>query len=311
MGAVLVMTDHDDHTSDLIVAAIARRGVQVVRLDPGAGPLWADVHLAPSGRWTGVVGDEHRAVRLEEVGSVLWRWPGRPAGHPAIADPAARAWAAREDDLGILGVIKTLPVRWVNHPDRVAAAGKPHQLTTAAACGLVVPPTLITTRGQAARSWAAGRDVLYKAFHAQGADEDAMVTAGRVDAAALPGELGAASLFQEIVPGVPVRLTVIGPHMFAVEITGSRHLDWRPEQDKLTFTPVDVPEHVERGVRRFLGAYGLEYGAFDFIRDPDGRWVFLEINPSGMYGFVELQSGLPITAAFADHLCESVDRTRP
>lgn len=41
-------------------------------------------------------------------------------------------------------------------------------------------------------------------------------------------------------------------------------------------------------------------------RHRDGRWVFLECNPSGMYGFVEIQVGLPITEAFADHLCEPV-----
>lgn len=260
------------------------------------------------GRWCGLVGDEHRDVRLEHIASVLWRWPGKPAGHPAITDEAARAWAAREDALGILGVLKSLSARWVNHPDRTQAAGKPHQLTVAAACGLAVPPTLITTHGVAVRSWVGGRDILYKAFHAQGADADQMVTAGRVDAHRLPELLGAASIFQEIVHGPSVRLTAIGPRLFAVEIGGSRELDWRPEQDRLTFTPVEVPGRVADAVHAFMGIYEFEYGAFDFIVRRDGQWVFLECNPAGMYGFVELQSGLPIAEAFADHLCEPVDQ---
>jgi hypothetical protein len=152
--------------------------------------------------------------------------------------------------------------------------------------------------------------VLFKAFHAQGADENAMVIATRVDLAEIPDELGAACLFQEIIPGVPIRLTMVGGKAFAVLITGTSDLDWRPVQHRLTFTPTDIPPDVMAGVREFIRRYRLEYGAFDFIATADDAWTFLEINPTGMYGFVEIQSGLPITAAIADRLCEPVVRLR-
>ncbi|MGH3994158.1 MAG: hypothetical protein ACRDSN_17065, partial [Pseudonocardiaceae bacterium] len=45
---------------------------------------------------------------------------------------------------GLGGVLSSLPVLWVNHPARAAAASKPVQLTTAASCGLTVPDILIT-----------------------------------------------------------------------------------------------------------------------------------------------------------------------
>ena len=41
--------------------------------------------------------------------------------------------------------------------------------------------------------------------------------------------------------------------------------------------------------------FGLAYAAFDFVVTPDGRWVFLECNPGGQYGWLEGQTGLPIT----------------
>ncbi|MFC5744804.1 MvdC/MvdD family ATP grasp protein [Actinomadura rugatobispora] len=302
-GTVLILTDHDDHTTDLIVHALHQRDATVVRLDPGTARLRMDARL-DGARWRGLVGDEHRAARLEEVTGVLWRWPGAASGHPDIGDPAARAWAAREDALALHGVLSTLPVRWVNHPFAAAAAGhKPGQLLAARGCGLEVPDTLITTSGAGVADWAGGRPVLYKAAHAQGADEDAMVTAGAVDPAALPDHLGAASCFQPVVAGPSVRLTVVGNRMFAVRITGcpADLIDWRPIQDQLAFIPVPVPEHIAAGVHAFMRHFGLEYGAFDFI-DSSGGWVFLEINPTGMYGFVEIQSGLAITDAITERL---------
>jgi hypothetical protein len=49
---------------------------------------------------------------------------------------------------------------------------------------------------------------------------------------------------------------------------------------------------------------GLVYGAIDLRRTPDGRHVFLEINPAGEWRFVEERTGQPMTAAFAELLVE-------
>jgi hypothetical protein len=308
-GTVLVLTDATDYTADLIVADLQARDVQVARLDPGAGPIRIAATLS-RGRWRDELGDEHRVIDLGTVMSVLWRWPTVPTGHPAINDPSWRSWAAREDTAAVFGVLKSLPVRWINHPDLAAAANpKPAQLVTAGDCGLTVPDTILTTSGNAVRRWARGRDVLFKAFHAQGTDEDAMVVATRVDPGDIPHQLGVSCLFQEVIRGTPVRLTIVGNETFAVTITGGSKLDWRPEQHRLTFTPAVVPPIVLTGAREFMRRYRIEYGAFDFIAAAEDAWTFLEINPTGMYGFVEIQSGLPITTAIADRLCEPLSST--
>ena len=38
------------------------------------------------------------------------------------------------------------------------------------------------------------------------------------------------------------------------------------------------------------------------ILTPDGRYVFIEINPSGQYLWIEEETGLPISAAICDFL---------
>ena len=43
---------------------------------------------------------------------------------------------------------------------------------------------------------------------------------------------------------------------------------------------------------------GLVYGAFDFIRTPDDDLVFLEVNPTGEWAWLEDQLGFPMRDAF-------------
>ncbi|MFI2431507.1 hypothetical protein [Streptomyces sp. NPDC018693] len=38
------------------------------------------------------------------------------------------------------------------------------------------------------------------------------------------------------------------------------------------------------------------------MASPQGDWRFLEVNPSGQYGFIEQATGLPITSAICDYL---------
>ena len=48
--------------------------------------------------------------------------------------------------------------------------------------------------------------------------------------------------------------------------------------------------------------FGLEYGAIDLRLTPDGRYVFLELNPAGQFLYIEQMTGQPITAALASKL---------
>jgi glutathione synthase/RimK-type ligase-like ATP-grasp enzyme len=59
---------------------------------------------------------------------------------------------------------------------------------------------------------------------------------------------------------------------------------------------------VAERLHRLLEALGLVYGAVDLIVTPDGRHVFLEVNPGGEWGMLERDLELPIAAALAEAL---------
>jgi hypothetical protein len=98
-----------------------------------------------------------------------------------------------------------------------------------------------------------------------------------------------------------VRTTAIGDRVFSVGIQ-SPHLDWRRDYDQVTYAVIDTPSHVVEACRRYLGRFGLLFGAFDFGIAQDGSWVWYECNTGGQWHWLELETGLPMTAALADLL---------
>lgn len=73
----------------------------------------------------------------------------------------------------------------------------------------------------------------------------------------------------------------------------------------MAYETVTLPDEITAKILAFMKPLGLVYGAFDFIVTPDGRYVFLEVNPGGAYMWVEAATGLAITPAIADALIES------
>ena len=76
------------------------------------------------------------------------------------------------------------------------------------------------------------------------------------------------------------------------------------------------PRFVNRGGRTRPPMFGADDRnlAIDLVVTPDGRYVFLEINPNGQFLWVEQLTGLPISRAIAALLIRadrrSVSETR-
>jgi D-alanine-D-alanine ligase-like ATP-grasp enzyme len=51
-----------------------------------------------------------------------------------------------------------------------------------------------------------------------------------------------------------------------------------------------------------LEQLGLPFGTIDMRIDPCGEYQFLEVNPAGQFLWIEIATGLPISAAVADLL---------
>jgi glutathione synthase/RimK-type ligase-like ATP-grasp enzyme len=66
--------------------------------------------------------------------------------------------------------------------------------------------------------------------------------------------------------------------------------------------PYELPPAVSEKCLELMRRLGIIFGCFDFIVTPDGRHVFLEVNPMGQWLWVEQMCGMPLLEAFCEFL---------
>ncbi|QVQ54440.1 ATP-grasp ribosomal peptide maturase [Spiractinospora alimapuensis] len=294
---VLILTRDFDPTSDHVIEALNRRRAPVLRCDVADFPLKLEFTATLAESWAGALRTQERVLDLSEVTGIYYRRPTRFRFPSGMSD-SHRAWAEVEARLGFLGTLAALP-RWLNHPSRIANAEyKPLQLRVARELGLRVPETIVTNVASDAKAFATGlgRPVIYKPFSPRGViDEDGRqhllfatpVTAEQIDDPAL--HLTTHMIQEYVAHTHAVRLCVVDTDMFAAEIhSGSiaGHLDWRKDYAALKYSRTTPPAHIRATVQSFMSHFDLRFGAFDFLVDESGRWVFLEINPNGQWAWI-------------------------
>lgn len=316
---LLVSHDDDDHLAP-VRSELDRIGSEAVVVDtstiPGQTAMSA-AHSVGADRWRLRLADGSW-LDLGECRSGWWR-RALPADQDSrIPDPVQAAWAANETYEAMSGFWDAVPITWVSPPRAIETSMmKTWQLPAARSAGLQVPDTLVTSDPREARAFidriGLGR-VVCKAFSAtlENWRETRMI--GEAEYALLDQVAVAPVIFQEFVPAeVDLRITVVGEEVFAAAVHSQElpyALDFRLFLERgpgVRMEPTRLPDEVEQGLLRLLKHAGLRYGAIDMRRTPDGRHVFLEVNPAGQWLFVEQVTGQPITAAMA-RLLTNLDR---
>lgn len=313
---VLILAGEFDVSADQMVLALREREIPVCRIDTAWFPtrLGLDTELR-DGRWWGRLRAPGRDVEIEGLRSVWYRSP-TTFQFPSELSGAERQHAFLEAKYGLGGVLSSLPVLWVNHPARAAAASKPVQLSTAARCGLTVPDTLITNEPSAVRRFAEKGATVTKMLGANHIAEEGTRKIiftrllGDDDLADLRGIDVTCHLVQRWAPKqYDARVIAIGTQLFAFAIhagNATSYIDFRADYDALTYEPIELPVDVANGIRRFLDTMELVYGALDFVVGPDGSYAFLECNSGGQFGWLEARTGAPLIQTLTDLLAREM-----
>ncbi len=316
---VLLATERFDPTADCVIDYLSRRGVAYLRFNVDFYPAESTLTMEiANGQLEGRISADGRTVDLGEIKSAWYR-SLNPAGFPEDLAGAERKFAKVESQAALAGLAKISAWRWINLPesDRMASS-KPAQLMTARAVGLDTPRTLISNDPHEIRDFynVCGGRIIYKAF-SQPLDLSpgegifaGMLTQEHLDS--LPAVRYTPGIFQEYVDKeLELRITVVGGKIFPVAIhsqdDAQAKVDWRahPNPSALKHEPYPLPEGITERLFQLVRRFGLVYSAIDMVVAPDGRFVFLESNPSGQYGWIEAVTGLPITEALVDELTSS------
>ena len=322
--AVLLLTHSADfYTVELVAEALARRGARPLRLNTDRFPSSVKLSArAGDDRAARLITDVGAHVSAEEVRAVWARklWPPRP---DADLDARFREMCVRESVAALEGFLDALHgARWVNDAERERAAeNKQRQLRLAARAGLRVPRTLVTNDPAATRQFFAENEgqVVAKLLRPLTVSMNApslFVYTSLVkeeDLADAEALRHSPVVFQELIPKArELRVAWVAGEAFAGALdasgTARGQTDWRraaPEECR--WQRAELPAEVSRGLQALMSGLGLVFGAIDLICTPAGEHVFLEVNPSGEWGMLERDLGLPIADAIARALLVPAD----
>ena len=313
---IVVVSRAADPHADAVLANLTRRGRQAALVDLSTLPNRASLTMhypcctscdaaQPRIVLRGQCGD----IDMRQATAVWWR---RPQHFDVSAlDGEARAFAYNEWYEAVAGMWAMVGgAFWVNDPQRdLVASRKAFQLQVALEEGLSIPETLITSDPRAAAEFVArraGAPCIYKSFSAteRAWRETRILTDAELSA--IDQVRWSPVIFQEYVPAdVDVRVIVVGDDVYAGAIHSQDmeyRYDYRMHLDEVRIEASVLPTDVTDKLLAYMRRLGLEYGAIDMRRTPDGDYVFLEVNPAGQWLFVEQRTGLPIAARLADLL---------
>jgi len=267
-------------------------------LELGAFPRSAQLSLAIDAQREHIrYRSEARRIDWSAVQAVWWRRPQLTftTAQDMADDAAASEFAVRECSSIVMTLFSDGPARVVNRPHRQQrAACKGTQLVHAMRLSIPVPATLITNDRDEVDAFRQTHPAcVFKVLTWFGerliptqrlTDED-LLHADALDRAPIIVQ-------EQLPPGMDIRVNIFGTELFAaakqVDSVDGR-LDLALWEDHV------LPDCLGRQLLELMHVLGLDYGCSDLRLLPDGRYIFLEVNPSGQFLMVERDTQQPLT----------------
>jgi glutathione synthase/RimK-type ligase-like ATP-grasp enzyme len=248
----------------------------------------------------GVLISGGQAVPLGDVHAVY----ARPLEFELQTDDAVAAAQARFLHELLMEWLDVTSALVVNRPRAMQSnASKPLQLQAVGAAGFLVPETLVTNDIDEARAfWRAEGRVIYKSTSGI---RSIVRELDEASARRLPLIEALPVQFQAYVPGVDVRVHVVGKETYAAEIH-SDCVDYRyaaRDGGKTALKATVLPDDVAARCVTLAASMELPLAGIDLRQRPDGEYVCFEVNPMPAYTYFESHTDLQIGEAIARLLC--------
>jgi len=293
---ILVYGRLDDPPLASTVEALEKEGAQYVLLDQTVlDREELCIEVGPTGVHGSLIAAGQELL-LDNVQSVYTR----PLELPLGSFDRTRAAGARLLHEQLIEWFDVAAALVINRPRAMVANGsKPLQIQLIGEAGFLVPQTLVTSNESEARDfWRQHGRVVYKSSSGvrsivQELDNRSMARLQLLTA--LPVQ------FQEFVPGVDIRVHVVGDRCFAAEIV-SPSIDYRyagRDGGDATLTAAELTPEVAAHCVALSQMMELPLSGIDLRRRPDGAYVCFEVNPMPAYTYFEAHTGLPIGQALA------------
>lgn len=311
---VLIISTSVDSATDEVVAELENRDIPVVRFNtelyPFNSSLFYQVNSEEIPRLQIKKQNNFRSIWYRKV-----RVPERPLG----MDEGHFDFCLEESRYALVGAILALSetVPTISNPKTIwAAEHKPYQLSVAKSCGFIIPETLIGNNSEkVVEAFGKFKGKLIAKPVRTGYLEEAGKPKAIYTSAIKPEHMEqiqrvevCPSIFQPLLDKqFDIRVTIVGDKVFTAEIDSQTDfdasVDWRKTSNpNLPHRNHNLPKQIHEKLLLYMNKLGLKFGTIDFVLTKSGEYVFLEINPSGQWLWLDRILGFGITKSIADWL---------
>lgn len=304
---ILIITHKTDFTADFVINKLNQRNISYKRFN------CEDIFLSS---FTVKFNSKFQYSILNEVNykSVWFRRTKLPEIKNLSGEE--RLYILNETDSFLKNLYSSLPAKWLSQPDSVyKAENKFLQLKTAQQIGFLIPETIITNSKSELKEFfnQNNENIIIKPIsqtRIQYNESAAFIFTNPVTKKVIEEiekyDLTPCIFQQNISKEYEVRATVVRDEVFAAAVYSQEDnetkTDWRKK--KLKFVETTLPNEIKQLCVQLLKKLNLEFGAIDLIKTPEGKYVFLEINPNGQWAWIENQTGQKISEAIINFLAQ-------
>jgi glutathione synthase/RimK-type ligase-like ATP-grasp enzyme len=304
---VLIITHKEDFTADFIVKKLNEKGLQYYRLNCEDILIKNNITLSLRQETEAIING------ISKFTSVWFRRTKLPKLDEF--EPDIRNYCHTEIDFFLKNLWLSINAeRWMSRPDKIyQAENKFLQLRMAKELGFEVPETIMTGDVNVIKTFydrTNGNLIIKPLFQGRIIKDSfqkliftTKLTQADVDE--LDERLPLPSLYQRYIDkSKEYRITVVNDKIFSASVDSQSNdetkIDWR--RKKLKFEQANLPSTTQRLCIELTKKLGLTFGAIDMIKSKNGEFVFLEINPSGQWAWIEIDTGLPISDSIIEYL---------
>ncbi len=317
-SCILIITRTNDATADHAICRLKDRNIPYLRLNTDTFGA-ENIALRFPNVYDSILSVGGESVSLRKIRGVWLRRLSKPKAEN-VAGEEERTFAESELDFTLRWLINTLgnfcPV--LDCEARLyEARNKFNQLTIAEDFGFSIPATLVTNDPVAARDFVRQHEaVVIKSVAGYGRQAEGGGFYTSYTKLVTPDILerfedvryAPVCLQEYIGKEFELRITVVGQKVFACRIdsqaTERTEVDWRRYDPETPYSAYPVSRELSGQLIAMMAYYRIRFASFDFVFTPDGRTIFLEMNPATEFLWIETDTGMPITDAIIDVILE-------
>ncbi len=304
----LIISSSIDYSTDLVCLELRERKKRYLRLNRDKFGEYEIIFSLNNREMTVKLDNNSYTVRNNTLKGIFFRAPVFLRSHKRynVNEQLYRSqWSSFIRNLIVLDKAK-----WINHPvNTYRAENKLYQLQCAQNVGLLTPKTFVGNK--LPESITPMNKYIVKSL------DTALFYDGTQEYFTYSSVVGGNELVESNIKDAPIilqefledkrdiRVTVIGNKLFSFGITKNGeniYGDWRKNaKEDLQYIPETLPNDISNNILKLMNKLGLLFGGVD-LAFSDGQYYFIEINPTGEWGWLSQYSAIPLEKAIVNEL---------